>query len=242
MGNKWNEILETVIDQTQDSMPCICIKSGAVNYSSSRDLQTHLHSKVSSGDIPGAFILIEHEHVYTLGRRGTLSDILLNDKQLSALGIEIHHVDRGGQVTYHGPGQLVGYPIVNIKGSLTGPLEYIKRLERLLVTTLNDFGINADNGERPTGVWVNDAKIAAIGVKISRGVTTHGFALNINPDLTYFKHIVPCGMPNVPITSMSVLLRRPIELKEVAETTIKHFNQIFEVELQRTSISNSDGP
>ena len=114
MGNKWNEILETVTDQTQGSMPCICIKSGAVNYSSSRDLQTHLHSKVSSGDIPGAFILIEHEHVYTLGRRGTLSDILLNDKQLSALGIEIHHIDRGGQVTYHGPGQRVVYFLINL--------------------------------------------------------------------------------------------------------------------------------
>ena len=182
----------------------------------------------------GALLLLEHFHVYTLGRRGRLDDILAPDHRLESLGVEVHHVDRGGEVTYHGPGQLVGYPVVDLRRLRMRPLEYVRSLERLLVETLSDFGIAAGADGRPTGVWTGGAKIAAIGVRVSRGVTTHGFALNVSPDLGYFEHIVPCGIEDCRVTSMEsqgVLA----EIDDVASVLVGHFKRVFGVELEPLS-------
>ena len=206
---------------------CVALSLGRTGYLSTWDLQKRLHSRVVEGELLNVLLLLEHPHVYTLGRRGNASDILATPEVLARKDVEVHHVDRGGEVTYHGPGQLVGYPIINLRAWGGGPLKYVRALESALVATLADFGIAAQSAERPTGVWVGDAKIAAIGVKISRGVTTHGFALNVDPDLSYFDHIVPCGMPDVRVTSMSTLRPDTTDVPSVMAAFVRHFERVF---------------
>ena len=146
-------------------------------------------------------------HVYTRGRLAPSDHIRLTAAQLEAEGIEVVETDRGGLVTYHGPGQLVAYPVVNLRG-WGGPLQYVRALEQIIIGVLADFGIAAGVEEGLTGVWVGETKIAAIGVKISRGVAHHGFAINVNPDLTRFDHIIPCGLDDRAVTSMAQILRK----------------------------------
>ena len=206
---------------------CVAVSLGRTDYLSAWGLQKSLHGQVVDGLLPNLLLLLEHPHVYTLGRRGTPSDILVSPDVLGRLGVEVHHVDRGGEVTYHGPGQLVGYPIVDLREWRGGPLDYVRALERVLVATLAEFGIHAESSAKPTGVWVGDSKIAAIGVKVSRGVTTHGFAINVAPDLSYFDHIVPCGMPGGRVTSMAVLDPDPPDLRVVMPVLARHFGEVF---------------
>ena len=203
------------------------VRMGRVDYVRAWDLQRRIHRQVSEGRPPNVLLLLEHPHVYTLGRRGKLNDVLASAAQLQQLGAEVHHTDRGGEVTYHGPGQLVGYPVVDVREWGGGPLRYVRTLEEALVATLADLGIRAERGERPTGVWVGEGKVAAIGVKISRGVSTHGFALNVDPDLSYFDHIVPCGMPGVQVASMSSLTSEAITVEQVAPILTQHFSDAF---------------
>ena len=206
---------------------CVTVSLGLVDYLEALELQRRLHQRVAEGLLSDTLLLLEHPHVYTLGRRGKASDVLATTPELSEIGAEVHHVDRGGEVTYHGPGQLVGYPVVNLRVKGGGPLAYVQDLEDALVSTLADFGIAAGVGDRPTGVWVGDAKVAAIGVKVSRGVTMHGFALNVDPDLSYFDHIVPCGMPDGRVTSMSAELSRAVEVREVVPVLADHLGRSF---------------
>ena len=205
---------------------------GRVDYLRGLGLQRSVHGRVAEGRLPNVLLLLEHPHVYTLGRRGKTADILASSQRLGELSAEVHHVDRGGEVTYHGPGQLVGYPIINLRDWGGGPLQYVRTLEEVLVLTLADFGIRAGRGEKPTGVWVGDSKVAAIGVKVSRGVTTHGFALNVDPDLSYFDHIVPCGMPDLAVTSMSRLASDRMDIVQVATSLAQHFAAAFGWALQ----------
>ncbi len=207
------------------------LRLGRVEYAAGLDLQREMHSRVADGDMDGALLLLEHPHVYTLGRRGRLDDILAPTDRLSSLGVEVHHVDRGGEVTYHGPGQLVGYPVVSLRRLGMRPLEYVRSLERLLIDTLSSFGIAAEAEGYPTGVWTGGAKIAAIGVRVSRGVTTHGFALNVSPDLGYFEHIVPCGMKDCRVTSMASE-GAAADMDEVASGVAGHFERVFDVRLE----------
>ena len=181
---------------------CTVVSLGRMDYLAAWDLQRELHRHVVQGSLPDLLLLLEHPHVYTAGRRGRDSDILISPERLSGLGAEVHYVDRGGEVTYHGPGQLVGYAIFDVR-ACGGPLRFVRALEAAVIATLAEFGIAADREDRPTGVWVADAKIAAIGLKISRGFSTHGFALNVDPDLSYFDHIVPCGIPGSRVTSLA---------------------------------------
>ena len=204
---------------------------GPVGYATGLDLQRELHASVAEGEMEGVLLLLEHAHVYTLGRRGTLDDVLAPEDTLSSLCVEVHHVDRGGEVTYHGPGQLVGYPIVDLRRLQMRPLEYVRSLERLLIGTLSDFGIAAEAEGHPTGVWTGGAKIAAIGVRVSRGVTTHGFALNVSPDLSYFKHIVPCGIADCRVTSMESE-GVTAEIVDVASRAASRFECVFGVRLE----------
>ena len=211
--------------------PLASRRLGPVGYADAIDLQRALHSRVADGEMDGALLLLEHPHAYTLGRRGTLDDILAPTDRLASLGVEVHHVDRGGEVTYHGPGQLVGYPVVSLRRLGMRPLEYVRSLERLLIDTLAGFGIPAEAEDHPTGVWTGGAKIGAIGVRVSRGVTTHGFALNVSPDLGYFDHIVPCGIEDCRVTSMKsegVL----VEADEAASAVAGNFERVFDVRLE----------
>jgi lipoate-protein ligase B len=208
---------------------------GVRDYADAFELQRRLHARVVADDLPNVLLLLEHRHVYTLGRRGSLDDILVTPERLSSMGVEVRDVDRGGQVTYHGPGQLVGYPIVNLRHWGAGPISYVRALEEAIVATLGEFGVRAGREERPTGVWVGDAKIAAIGVKVSRGVTTHGFALNVDPDLSFFDHIVPCGMPDANVTSMAS--HTPgIGVAAVVPVLARRFAQVFGWRLRWASL------
>ena len=200
---------------------------GLLPYREAWDIQIRVREDVAEGRRPDMLLLVEHPHVYTLGRRGQEDDILIDADALESLGIEVHHTDRGGEVTYHGPGQLVGYPILNLRRWGGGPLKYVRTLERVLIETLAEFGIQAESEGCPTGVWVEDRKIAAIGVKVSRRVTTHGFALNVCPDLSYFDHIVPCGMPDSRVTSLTQELGQVVAVSDVIPAIVEQFRASF---------------
>lgn len=196
-------------------------------YKDAWDLQLHVHSEVAEGNSPDTLLLLEHPHTFTLGRRGNTDDILIDHAELDRLGIEVHHTDRGGEVTYHGPGQLVGYPIIDIKRWGGGPLKYVRALERVIADTLEQFGISGASEGQPTGVWVDDRKIAAIGVKVGRRVTTHGFALNVSTDLGFFEHIVPCGMPLAPVTSIVQERGDAVCVDDVSSVLERQFGRVL---------------
>lgn len=215
---------------------CLVADLGLIDYSSAGALQRDLHQRVVTGELPAVLLLLQHPHVYTLGRRGADTDILVSPATLHELDAVVYHTDRGGEVTYHGPGQLVGYPILELRAAGLGPLAYVRALERVIISTLAELGIHATSEDRPTGVWVNDAKIAAIGVRVSRGVTMHGFALNVNPDLSYFDHIVPCGMPGASVTSIAEQ-GVALDVSGVVDIFSKHFADILGYSLIHTTLS-----
>ena len=214
---------------------CLVADLGSVEYPAALTLQRDLHQRVVTGDLPALLLLLQHPHVYTLGRRGTEDDILASADALTELGADVHHTDRGGEVTYHGPGQLVGYPILDLRAAGLGPLAYVRALEQVIISTLAELGIHATSEDRPTGVWVDDAKIAAIGVRVSRGVTMHGFALNVNPDLSYFKHIVPCGMPDASVTSIA---EQGVAsgIHDVIDALTEHFAHHLNLSIRQTTL------
>jgi lipoic acid synthetase len=174
-------------------------------------------------------LFVEHPHVYTVGRNGDGSNLLIPETELNAIGAEIHHVDRGGDITYHGPGQLVGYPIFEVPRLPNGfdMVGHVRRVEQALVSTLAGLGVPAWAEEGLTGVWTDAGKIAAIGVRVARGVSMHGFALNVNPDLDYFGRIIPCGIADRAVTSLHEILDRPISLEEVVEALIPSLVAVF---------------
>ena len=197
-----------------------------MDYLEARILQQTLVEKVHSGQEPNTMLMLEHPDVYTKGRLSKESDILLPEEELSATGIPVYETDRGGQVTYHGPGQLVVYPIVNIR-DWGGSVKYIRTLEQVVITTLSEMGITANCESGNTGVWTEQGKIAAIGVKISRGITFHGLALNVITDLTKYQNIVPCGLANRPVTSMAAILGRPVDMELVRYELAYQFGREF---------------
>ena len=203
------------------------LRLGVVPYSDGLALQRRLHGEVADGARGDTLLILEHPHVFTLGRRGDARDVLAGAGELARLGVEVHHTDRGGEVTYHGPGQLVVYPIIDLRRWGGGPLKYVRTLERVIIEVLGAFGIEGVSEGRPTGVWVGDRKIAAIGVKVGRRVTTHGFALNVCADLSFFDYIVACGMADAKATSMSAELGRAVSVDEVAGVVIEAFERAF---------------
>ena len=217
---------------------CLAIPLGLLDYQAAHDLQRRLHAQVVAGELPDLLLLLEHPHVYTLGRRGQQSHILAPDDMLTQLGVETHFTDRGGETTYHGPGQLVGYPIVNLRRWGGGVRKYVQTLEQTLMAALAaeyGYGIAAHSEGKPTGVWVGDAKIAAIGVRVSRSVTMHGFALNVCPDLSFFDHIVPCGMPGARVTSMAQELGQEIAVSDVMPAVARAFGGEFGLAVEWSS-------
>ena len=199
---------------------------GLVPYEQAWALQRQLAEARRGGFAPDTLILLEHPHVYTIGRSGTRDHVYLSDRELIERGITCLAVDRGGDVTYHGPGQLVGYPIFDL-GPAPDVGRYLRNLEGSLIDVLADFGVSAGRLQGYTGVWIGDQKIAAIGVKVSQGITTHGFALNVSTDLSLFDHILPCGIPDKGVTSMAVQLGRAPAMGEVEEAVIARFSERF---------------
>jgi lipoyl(octanoyl) transferase len=190
---------------------CQIYRLGNLEYGRAWELQVALARAVRQGDQPNSLLLVEHPHVYTRGRLSPSDQVLLTPQELDARGIDVYETDRGGLVTYHGPGQLVAYPVVSLRG-WGGPLKYVRTLERIIVEALACLGIAAGVEPGLTGVWVDDAKIAAIGVKVSRGVAYHGFAVNVNTDLSFFDCIVPCGIADRGVTSISQLVGQPVDI------------------------------
>jgi len=199
---------------------------GLVPYPAAWALQNRLADARRAGLAPDTLILLEHPHTYTIGRSGTRDHVFLTEAELATRGIICLDVDRGGDVTYHGPGQLVGYPIFDL-GPQPDVGRYLRNLEDCLIDTLADFGIAGGRLSGYTGVWIGDRKIAAIGVKVSQGVTTHGFALNVTTDLSLFTHILPCGISDKGVTSMAVELGRAPVMAGVEDRVVAHFSERF---------------
>lgn len=182
-------------------------------------------------------LLVEHPHVYTLGKSGDMAHVLLDEAQLAAKGIEFFKINRGGDITYHGPGQLVGYPILDLEKFKTDINWYLRSLEQAVIATLAVYGLKGERLPGATGVWLDPhgehpRKICALGVRCSRWVTMHGFAFNINTDLGYFEHIVPCGIDDKAVTSLAAEMGRPISMTEVKEIFIQQFEQVFACQVQ----------
>lgn len=217
---------------------CQVLTLGLLEYRAAYDLQRRLQPQVVAGELPDMLLLLEHPHVYTLGRRGRQSDILVSEKTLDEMGVETHATDRGGETTYHGPGQLVGYPIINLRRWGGGVRDYVHMLERAIIGALHEYGIAAHSDGKPTGVWVGDAKIAAIGVRVSRSVTMHGFALNVSPNLSFFDHIVPCGMPDVTVTSMARELNREVLVSDMIPVLVQTFGSEFGMRMRTAEMES----
>lgn len=208
---------------------CRLRELGRMDYGLALELQQQISADRKQGLVPDHLLLLEHPHVITLGRNGHMENLLASDEILSRAGIAFYPTDRGGDVTYHGPGQLVGYPILDLREWQRDVGAYVRAVEQAIIDTLADYGIAAGRIPKLTGVWVEDRKIAAIGVHLSRWVTSHGFALNVSTDLTYFQYIVPCGLTR-PVTSMAALGVRA-SVDEVGRRLAAHFGRIFDCEM-----------
>ncbi len=198
------------------------------------DLKVKNRRENSQSETPNHFLFVEHPHVYTLGKSGDVENLLLNAQQLEAKGATYYKVNRGGDITYHGPGQIVGYPILDLENFFTDIHKYLRFLEETIILTLADYGIKGVRSEGETGVWLDVGtpfarKICAMGVRASRWVTMHGFALNVNADLGYFDNIIPCGIRGKGVTSLHVELGVPsVDMEEVKQKILQHFAVLFE--------------
>jgi lipoyl(octanoyl) transferase len=201
---------------------------GRFAYDDGLDLQKELERAVIERRERDYFLLLEHPHTFTLGRRAKMDGVLATAELLKSLGVTVFETNRGGKVTYHGIGQIVGYPIINLSAHKEDVHKYVRDLEEVLIRTMRDFGIESFRIEGLTGVHTPEGKIAAIGVHIKRWVTTHGFALNVNTDLSFFDWIIACE--GEPVTSMERLLGREIDLAEVEDRIIENFREVFEFE------------
>ena len=196
---------------------------GVCNYNIALSKQKITREKIIKKSGEDTLILVEHDHIYTLGKNANRDNILNNS-------CEIIQTDRGGDVTYHGPGQLVGYPIIDLKRVGLGVKSYVNHLESLLIAVLNEYNIDAHIREGKPGVWVDDRKIGSIGIRVSHGVTTHGFSLNVNTDMNYFSNIISCGIDDVLMTSMEKELGREFFIDDIKQSIILHFNRLFNIQ------------
>jgi lipoyl(octanoyl) transferase len=190
---------------------------------------THLETK-------NYFLFVEHPHVYTLGKSGDFNNLLISEDSLASIGATFYKINRGGDITYHGPGQIVGYPIIDLENFFTDIHKYLRFLEEMVILTLAEYGLKAERSKGETGVWLDVGtpfarKICALGVRASRWVTMHGFAFNVNSDLGYFDHMIPCGIKGKAVTSLHVELgTTEVSTKEVKEKLLKHFAALFEAQ------------
>ncbi|MBS3908821.1 MAG: lipoyl(octanoyl) transferase LipB [Actinobacteria bacterium] len=211
-------------------MDCLVADINRYDYSKALELQARLVELRRAERIPDTLLLVEHGHTYTAGRRADPTQLLLSRADLKRRGVEFFRVDRGGEMTYHGPGQLVGYPIVKI-GGISRIREYLTRLEGVLIRTAADFGVSAERLPGLPGVWRNNKKLAAIGLRVTRGVTKHGFALNVSTDISYFDGIIPCGLADKGTTSLSRILDTRIAVSDAKLSIVKSFTAVFDADI-----------
>lgn len=205
---------------------------GTVDYTEAHRLQKELQAKRISGEIGDTVLLLEHPPVLTMGRSAKEQHVLAAPEVLAARGISVHEVGRGGDVTYHGPGQLVAYPIIDLKPDRRDVRKYMWSLEETMIRTCADFGLSATRVEGLNGAWVGDRKVGAVGVRISRWVTMHGLALNANSDLTHFDLIVPCGIQDKKVTSLSAEIGRTVFATDVIDPLARHFAELYDTDVE----------
>jgi len=207
---------------------CLVWDLGLMEYSEAYKLQRTLHHQKVEGKIPDVLLLLEHPPTITIGKSGTLDNVLTSKERLVQHGISLFFIDRGGDVTYHGPGQIVGYPIVDLGQRGKDLHRYVNDLEEVMLRTLRDFSIDGNRDQCHPGIWVNEEEIAAIGLSVRRWVSMHGFALNVNVDLKHFSFINPCGFSDRRATSMSKILGSDVPMEEVSYSLISHFCEVFD--------------
>jgi lipoyl(octanoyl) transferase len=210
----------------------VIIDIGTTDYAFAWELQKTLHKARIEGKIPDTILLTEHKNTYTIGKSGGDDHLLASEEELRRNDVALFKIDRGGDITYHGPGQIVCYPIIDLNGYFLDVHRYLRELEEVVIRSLKVYGIEAHREPDYTGVWVGGEKICAIGVKISRWVTMHGFAFNVDTDLSYFGRIIPCGIFHKGVTSLSQLLGRHIELAAVKEVITREFAAVFQTEIE----------
>jgi lipoyl(octanoyl) transferase len=229
-------------------MICHVHDLGAIAYQPAWDLQNKLAAEIARAERPNTLLLLEHPHTFNFGRRGQPENLLWNEQELAARGVTVHWVDRGGDVTYHGPGQLVGYPLIRLSG--LDHVGYIRSLEKMLIQVLSRLGLVAVQVSGKTGVWVQadiasrsqrckgrPAKIAAIGIKVdANGITRHGFALNVDPDMDYFNGIIPCGIADYPVISLADIFPNAPAMELVKQEVMQAFGGTFGLEILKTTI------
>ena len=210
---------------------CVYIYLDQVDYHPVWDLQKKLSEARRLNEIPNALLLLQHPPIITIGKSGTDANLLVESEYLTKHGVELTKTDRGGDITYHGPGQLVGYPILDLAELKKDIFWYLRQIEQVIINTLQQFNIEATRNKNYTGVWVNAEKIAAIGVKVSRWITSHGFAFNINPNLEHFELIIPCGIQNKSVTSLVKIVDKAITVEDVLPTLVDQFAAVFQVRM-----------
>lgn len=240
-----------------EEQPVILQDLGEIHYREAWDYQETLlkqnqnlkaiarNSNISPGEVPtkNYFLLCEHPPVYTLGKSGNPAHVLLNEEQRQKMGIEYFHTNRGGDITFHGLQQIVGYPILDLEKFYTDIGKYLRNLEEVIIRTISEYGIRGERSPGETGVWIDpdipgkERKIAAIGVRCSRWITMHGFALNVNTDLSYFNHIIPCGIVNKQVTSIEKEIGQKVDFEEVKERICKNFEEVYRVKLFESAIA-----
>jgi lipoyl(octanoyl) transferase len=221
-------------------MLCHVEQLALVDYGEALRLQKEKVAQRKAGIIPDTLLLLEHPHVYTLGRNAKRENLLVSAEWLAARGAQVFETDRGGDVTYHGPGQLVGYPILDLTQHRRDLSWYMRSLEEVFIGVARDFGIEAGRCPGVTGVWVGNDKLVAMGVHVSRWVTSHGFAFNVNTDLNYFEWIVPCGLPDRGVTSLEKLLNHRVEMGAVVERAVEHFGKVFGLKMEMKQESRAE--
>ena len=226
---------------------CFIVDVGLIAHAEAWELQKRLVTARKNGAIGDVLLLCEHPHVITLGRNGKREHLLASEQVLRQKGVEFHSSDRGGDITYHGPGQLVGYPILNLAAIRKDVVWYVRMLEEVMIRATAEFGITAERVAGKTGIWVRgtasdsnasantEEKLGAIGVHISRWVTSHGFAYNVSTDLRYFDLIVPCGITGRKATSLEKILERAVTLKQAVQPVVRNFGEVFGLEMRETS-------
>ena len=215
------------------NMQCVLYWLGLTKYQKACDLQKWIWSQKMNGQTADALLLLEHSPTFTIGKSGKLENLLLSKEELTTEGISLFFIDRGGDITYHGPGQLVVYPIIDLRNRGKDIHRYIHGLEEVAIRTLADLSIEARRDEKHVGVWAGNDKIASIGVRVKKWVTMHGLALNVNPILEHFSFINPCGSPDIEVTSISKVLSRDVPMEVVVNRLVNHFSEVFDAEIER---------
>jgi len=200
---------------------------GFIDYKEAWDLQHEIHTKRVAGEVEDTFFLLEHPNTYTLGKTAHKENLKGSEEYLKVNNISVYDIDRGGDITYHGPGQIVGYPIIDLNNWSKDTHKYLRALEEVIIKTCSEYGLNCERNPKHTGVWIGDKKIAAIGIKVSRWITMHGFAFNVNTDLNLFNGIIPCGIQDKSVTSLSKELKSEISIQEVKNILLNNFSDVF---------------